>query len=111
METSFLTALFCDEALSHFPVEVYSLNSLRCSSDQRQISLCNINPFSVREVMRIKDMITQHNWDSSSTPCTDMTAGIDVSASLFMHTPFPSLSRDSGSAMSCFPELSCLKPD
>ena len=24
------------------------------------VSLCNINAFSVREVMRIKDMITQH---------------------------------------------------
>ena len=35
-------------------------NSLRANSDQRQIYLCNINAFSVREVMTIKDIITQH---------------------------------------------------
>ena len=34
-------------------------NPLRSNSGQRQISLCNTNTFSVREVMRIKDMITQ----------------------------------------------------
>ena len=43
-------------------------NALRCSlrsnSDQRQISLCNINAFSVREVTRIKDIITQHEFRS-----------------------------------------------
>ena len=33
-------------------------NPLRYDSDQRQISLCNINAFSLREVVRIKDMIT-----------------------------------------------------
>ena len=38
------------------------LNPVRSSSDQRPISLCNINAFSVREVMRIKDMITQHEF-------------------------------------------------
>ena len=31
---------------------------LRSNGDQRQISLSNINAFSVIEVMRIKDMIT-----------------------------------------------------
>ena len=35
------------------------VNPLR---DQRQISLCNINTFSVREVVRIKDMISQHEF-------------------------------------------------
>ena len=34
----------------------------RFSSDKRQISLYNINAFSVREVMRIKDVITQHEF-------------------------------------------------
>ena len=37
-------------------------NPLRSDSDQRQISLRNINAFSVREVMRIYDMITQHEF-------------------------------------------------
>ena len=31
-------------------------------SDQRQISLCNINAFSARKVIGIKDMITQHKF-------------------------------------------------
>ena len=35
------------------------VNPLRSDNDQRQISLCNINAFSVIEVTRIKDMITQ----------------------------------------------------
>ena len=35
------------------------VNPLRPNSDQHQISLCNIEIFSVREVMRIKDMITR----------------------------------------------------
>ena len=38
------------------------LNPLRSNSDQRQNSLCNINAFSVGEVMRMKDMITQHEF-------------------------------------------------
>ena len=37
-------------------------NEVDSISDQRQISLCSINAFSVREVMRIKDMITQHDF-------------------------------------------------
>ena len=32
------------------------------SGDRRQISLCNINSLSVREVVRIKDIITQHEF-------------------------------------------------
>ena len=36
-------------------------NRLHSNSDQRQISRSNINAFSVREVMRVKDMITQHD--------------------------------------------------
>ena len=39
-----------------------SVNPLRPNSDQREVSPCNINAFSVREVMRIKDMITQHEF-------------------------------------------------
>ena len=35
-------------------------NPLRSNSDHRQISLCNIDAFSVREIMRIKDIITQY---------------------------------------------------
>ena len=35
---------------------------LSSNGDQRQVSLCNINAFSVREVMRIKVMITQHEF-------------------------------------------------
>ena len=38
------------------------LNRLRSNSDQRQISLCNINAFSVREMMRINGMISQHEF-------------------------------------------------
>ena len=38
------------------------INPLRSNGDQCQISLCNINAFSVREVMRIKDMITRHEF-------------------------------------------------
>ena len=38
------------------------LNLLRSNSDQRQISLCKISAFSVREVMRIKDKTTQHEY-------------------------------------------------
>ena len=37
-----------------------SVNPLHHNSDQRPISLCNINTFSIRQVMRVKDMITQH---------------------------------------------------
>ena len=36
-----------------------SLNSLSPYSDQHQISPCNINAYSIPEVMRIKDVITQ----------------------------------------------------
>ena len=36
------------------------LDHLRSNSDQRQISVCNINVFLVGEVMRLKYMITQH---------------------------------------------------
>ena len=32
------------------------------SRDQRQISVWNINALSVREVMRIKDTITRHEF-------------------------------------------------
>ena len=39
-----------------------TLNPLRSNGDKRQISLCNIKAFSVRKVMRIKDMITQHEF-------------------------------------------------
>ena len=39
-----------------------SVNPLRSDSGQRRISLCNINVFPVREVMRIKDMITHHEF-------------------------------------------------
>ena len=39
---------------------MFSINPLRSNSDQCQISLCNINAFPAREVMKIKDMITQH---------------------------------------------------
>ena len=39
-------------------------NPLRSNSDQRQISLCYINAFLVKEVVRIKDMITQANMNS-----------------------------------------------
>ena len=38
------------------------VNPLRSNIDQRQISLCNINAFSAREVMRIKEMITQREF-------------------------------------------------
>ena len=38
--------------------EVVTINALRSNSDKRQIFLCNMNAFSVGEVMRIKDMIT-----------------------------------------------------
>ena len=38
--------------------QVKVINLLRSNSDQRQSSLCNINVFSVTEVMRIKDIIT-----------------------------------------------------
>ena len=48
-------ALFFREKGTH-------VNPLRYNSDQRQISLRNINAFSVREVTRIKDMITQHEF-------------------------------------------------
>ena len=41
---------------------VSHLTHLRYNSDQRQISLCNINTFSVSEVMRIKDMINKHEF-------------------------------------------------
>ena len=38
------------------------VNSLGSNSDQRRISLSNINAFSVREVISIKDIITQHEF-------------------------------------------------
>ena len=41
-------------------LQTETINPVRSNSDQRQISLRNINTFSIREVMRIKDMITQH---------------------------------------------------
>ena len=43
----------------------YRGNKLRkviSNSDQHQISLCNINAFTVRVFMRIKDMIAQHEF-------------------------------------------------
>ena len=40
---------------------LYFITPLR-NGDQRQISLCNSEAFSVREDMRIKDMITQHEF-------------------------------------------------
>ena len=39
-----------------------NLKPLRSNSNQRQTFLCNINAFSAREVMRIKDIITQHEF-------------------------------------------------
>ena len=38
------------------------INPLRSNSDQCQITLWNINAFSAKEVMRIKDMITEHEF-------------------------------------------------
>ena len=43
-------------------VEWIGVNLLRSNSDQRHISLRNINASSVREVMRTKDIITQHEF-------------------------------------------------
>ena len=37
-------------------------NPLRSNSDQGPISLCSISAFLVRQVVRIKDMITQHEF-------------------------------------------------
>ena len=39
-----------------------AVNPLRSNSEQRKTSFCNVNAFSVREVMRIKDMITQREF-------------------------------------------------
>ena len=41
---------------------MHIINPLRANSGQRQISLFNINAFSFSEVMRIKDMIAQHEF-------------------------------------------------
>ena len=38
---------------------VFTINPLRPNSDPSQTSLCNIKGLLVREVMRIKNMITQ----------------------------------------------------
>ena len=38
------------------------INPLRSNTDQRQTSLCNMNAFSVREVMRIQDVIIQREF-------------------------------------------------
>ena len=46
-------------------MEWIGVNPLCSNSDQRQISLRNINASSVREVMRIKDIITQHEFSTS----------------------------------------------
>ena len=40
----------------------WKVNPLHSKSDQHQTSLWNINAFSVREAMRIKDMITEHEF-------------------------------------------------
>ena len=87
MESSFLTALYCGRALSHSLVVMHSHN-------------CEISGSS---------------HDSSSTSCTDIAAGVDVSATnrinssalSFMHTPFPLPRRDSRSAMFCLPGTYC----
>ena len=44
---------------------VVLLNPLSPNSDQHQISPCKINAYSIPEVMRIKDMITQGFLDIS----------------------------------------------
>ena len=43
-------------------MHAFMLNPLGSNGDQRQISLCGNNAFSGREVMRIKDAITQHEF-------------------------------------------------
>ena len=40
-------------------IEAQPFLTLVNNSDQHQISPCNINAYSIPEVMRIKDMITQ----------------------------------------------------
>ena len=52
----------------HFKVITFVL--LSSNSDQRQISPCNINAYSIPEVMRIKDMITQgdFSWYNNFSP-------------------------------------------
>ena len=80
MESSFLTALYCGVASSHSPVVMLSLS-------------CEIYG-------------SKH--DSSSTSCTDIGAGVDVSgtnqinssASSFVHTPF--LFQDLKVGQQCF---------
>ena len=47
---SFIWALSCN---------ILSINPLRSNSDMSQTSHCNIKGLSVREVMRIENMITQ----------------------------------------------------
>ena len=53
-------------SVTHFTTDIEnrSMYPLRSNSDQCQISLLNINAVSVREVMRIKDMISQHEFRS-----------------------------------------------
>ena len=48
--------------LSYLGFASLCLNPLHPSGDQRQISLCNIHAFSVREVRRIKDVVTRHEF-------------------------------------------------
>ena len=48
--------------LGSVPLEIRDNPVRGSNSDQCQISLCNVNAFSVREVMRIKYAITQHEF-------------------------------------------------
>ena len=80
MESSFLTALYCGVASSHSPVVM--LLSLNCE-------------------------ISGSRHDSSSTSCTDIATGVDVSgtnqinsSARFVHTPF--LFQDVKVGQQCF---------
>ena len=55
------------EGTDAFAVSIY-LNPSNPDSDQHQISPCNINAYSIPEVMRIKDMITQGEFSYASQP-------------------------------------------
>ena len=58
---SYCKLIVCDLSVSQ-EYFGFRINPLRSNTDQRQISLCKSNAFSVREVMRIKDMTTQHEF-------------------------------------------------
>ena len=55
-------------AIGNFPVSLFSAQKevirslLSPNIDQHQISPCNVNAYSTREVKRIKDMITNVNF-------------------------------------------------